>query len=199
MICATRSSAGAIAPEITAAASATPDPSSSRCSNTFGRLASMFIGPQRDAILVVDDAMAIRADDRHAARCPQQLLLNHRAGIAEFCESGDVANRARDAALKALLEGVQMTERELLNTLERHGISRLEPKGERFDPNRHQAMFEVADADAVSNTVVQVVQAGYVIGDRVLRPAMVGVAKGGPKEAAEPAPETADEKAEKEA
>jgi molecular chaperone GrpE len=84
-------------------------------------------------------------------------------------------------AFKALIEGVELTERDLLNTLERHGIKKLEPSGERFDPNRHQAMFEVEDASVPSGTVVQVVQSGFVIGDRVLRPALVGVSKGGPK------------------
>jgi molecular chaperone GrpE len=85
--------------------------------------------------------------------------------------------------LKALVEGVELTERDLLKTLERHGVTRLAPEGERFDPNFHQAMFEVPNPDVPNGTVVQVVQAGYRIGDRVLRPALVGVAKGGPKPA----------------
>lgn len=88
---------------------------------------------------------------------------------------------AADAITRNLLEGVEMVRRELLNTFEKHGIQRIEPFGERFDPNRHQAMFEVQDPEAISGTVLQVVQPGYVIGERVLRPAMVGVAKGGPK------------------
>ena len=74
-----------------------------------------------------------------------------------------------------------MTEREMLNALEKHGIRLLNPEGEKFDPNFHQAMFEVPNPQVPNGTVVQVVQAGYVIGERVLRPAMVGVAKGGPK------------------
>lgn len=86
-----------------------------------------------------------------------------------------------DAALKTLEEGVAMTERELLSTLAKHGVQKIEPKGERFDPNIHQAMFEVPDTSVPSGTVVQVVQAGYTISGRVLRPALVGVAKGGPK------------------
>jgi len=95
----------------------------------------------------------------------------------------------QDADLKNFLEGIQVTERELLNVMERHGIARLDPKGERFDPNSHQAMFEVEDASVPEGTIVQVVQAGYVIAERVLRPAMVGIAKGGPKaaKATEPA------------
>ena len=84
--------------------------------------------------------------------------------------------------LKNLTEGMRMTRRDLLNTLERHGIKRLHPQGERFDPNLHQAMFEVEDDGVPHGQVVNVVQAGFSIGDRVLRPAMVGVSKGGPKE-----------------
>ena len=101
---------------------------------------------------------------------------------AELHETGD-------AGIKALVEGVEMTERSMLSALERHGVAKLSPEGQKFDPNFHQAMFEVPNAEVPNNTVVQVVQAGYVIGDRVLRPAMVGVAKGGPKQAAEPKPE----------
>jgi molecular chaperone GrpE len=76
----------------------------------------------------------------------------------------------------------------MLKTFERYGIKRLDPEGGKFDPNLHQAMFEVPNPDVPNGTVVQVVQTGYVIGERVLRPAMVGVAKGGPKAAAEAAP-----------
>ena len=86
-----------------------------------------------------------------------------------------------DPALKALIEGIELTERDMLKTLERYGVKRLEPEGQKFDPNLHQAMFEVPNPDVPSGTVVQVVQTGYEIGDRVLRPALVGVAKGGPK------------------
>lgn len=91
------------------------------------------------------------------------------------------ARKTADATLSSLVEGMEMTEREMLRTLEKHGVKKLEPAGERFDPNFHQAMFEVPNPDVPNQTVVEVVQAGYVISDRVLRPAMVGVAKGGPK------------------
>ena len=92
--------------------------------------------------------------------------------------------REKDAGLNALAEGVEMTERAMMAALERNGVKKIEPEGQKFDPNFHQAMFEIPNTDVPSNTVQQVVQAGYVIGDRVLRPAMVGVSKGGPKEAA---------------
>jgi len=86
-----------------------------------------------------------------------------------------------DGAFKSLIEGVEMTEREMQRLLEKNGITKLEPKGKKFDPNFHQAMFEVPNTGAADGTVMEVIQAGYVIGERMLRPAMVGVAKGGPK------------------
>lgn len=86
-----------------------------------------------------------------------------------------------NSGLKALADGVEMTERAMLNALERHGVTQLSPEGQKFDPNFHQAMFEVPNTEVPNNTVVQVVQTGYAIGDRVLRPAMVGVSRGGPK------------------
>ena len=86
-----------------------------------------------------------------------------------------------DEITRTLLDGVEMVQRELLNIFEKHGIKRIDPAGERFDPNLHQAMFEIPDTETASGTVLQVVQPGFVIGERVLRPAMVGVAKGGPK------------------
>jgi molecular chaperone GrpE len=86
-----------------------------------------------------------------------------------------------DPGLKALIEGVELTERSLLNTLEKNGVRKFDPAGGKFDPNFQQAMFEVPDQSVPSGTVVQVVQAGYMIGDRILRPALVGVSKGGAK------------------
>ena len=88
---------------------------------------------------------------------------------------------AADPALKSFLEGVELTERELLNVLERHGVTRIEPLGQRFDPNCHQAMYEVPDPSVPEGTVVDVMQSGYTIGDRCLRPALVAVSKGGAK------------------
>jgi molecular chaperone GrpE len=86
-----------------------------------------------------------------------------------------------DSAVKGLLDGVELTERELHKVLEKHGVRKLDPQGQRFDPNFHQAMFETPDPTVPAGTVVQVIQAGYTIGDRVLRPALVAVSKGGPK------------------
>jgi molecular chaperone GrpE len=88
-----------------------------------------------------------------------------------------------DPGLKALIEGVELTERSLHSTLEKNGVKKFDPTGEKFDPNFQQAMYEVPDPSVPSGTVVQVVQAGYTIGERVLRPALVGVSKGGAKTA----------------
>jgi molecular chaperone GrpE len=87
----------------------------------------------------------------------------------------------KDAKLRGLLDGVAATERELLSALERHGVKRIDPKGEKFDHNFHQAIFEAENTGQPAGTVVEVLQPGYVLHDRLLRPAMVGVAKGGPQ------------------
>ncbi len=92
-----------------------------------------------------------------------------------------------DAGLMSLIEGVELTERSLLNTLEKNGVKKFDPTGQKFDPNFQQAMYEVPDPSVPSGTVVQVVQAGFMIGERVLRPALVGVSKGGAKPAPNPA------------
>ena len=91
--------------------------------------------------------------------------------------------KSADPAVKALIDGVELTEREFLKALERNGVRQFDPQGQKFDPNVHQAIFEVPDASVPAGHVVQVVQLGYMIGDRVLRPALVGVSKGGPKAA----------------
>jgi molecular chaperone GrpE len=84
---------------------------------------------------------------------------------------------AADEMSSNLLAGIEVTERELTNVLERHGIRRIDALGQKFDPHMHQAMFEVPTADHPAGTVVQVMQNGYAIGTRCLRPALVGVSK----------------------
>lgn len=128
-------------------------------------------------------------------------------GIAGFARDvlgiADNMQRALDAAqqelsastdpgVKTLLEGVELTERELLKALEKNGVKRFDPQGEKFDPNVHQAMYEVPDASVPSGTVMQVIQPGYMIGDRILRPALVAVSKGGAKASANGTPESAN-------
>jgi molecular chaperone GrpE len=84
-----------------------------------------------------------------------------------------------DTRTKSMLDGVAATERELLAAFERNGLKRIDPNGERFDHNFHQAIFEAERPGAAAGTVIEVLQPGYVLHDRLLRPAMVGVAKGG--------------------
>lgn len=85
-----------------------------------------------------------------------------------------------EGLVKALIEGVELTGKELQRVLERHGVRKLAPVGERFDPHFHEALFEVPDPAVPDGTVSQVVEPGYAIGTRPLRPAKVGVARGGP-------------------
>ena len=99
---------------------------------------------------------------------------------------GSISAEQRGAAgdqLKGLIEGVELTARDLTGVLSRHGVKRLDPKGEKFDPNFHQAMFEAPDPSVPAGMVCEVVQSGWKIGDRVLRPALVGVSKGAAKTA----------------
>ena len=107
-----------------------------------------------------------------------------------------VPGEARESAaeaFRALIEGIELTERDLLKTLERHGVKRVDPQGERFDPNLHQAMFEAPDPGLPKGTVTVVVQPGFTISGRVLRPALVGVSTGGPKGPAAPQAEPGGE------
>ncbi len=109
---------------------------------------------------------------REASRYGATALARDLLGVADNLRRA-LASGGGDG----LLEGVEMVERELGAAFARHHIARIEAEGERFDHNRHQAMFEMETADAEPGTVVQVVQDGYLLHDRLLRPAMVGVAK----------------------
>ncbi len=88
---------------------------------------------------------------------------------------------AADPNLRSFVEGIELTERDFLSRLGRFGVKKLEPMGKRFDPNMHEALFEIPDETVASGTVMQVVEQGFAIGERVLRPAKVGVSRGGPK------------------
>jgi molecular chaperone GrpE len=135
-----------------------------------------------------------RRTDREVADARLYGISNFARDILAVADNMDRALAAldaelrekADAGLKALLDGVELTERELLKVLEKHGVKKFEPLGEKFDPNLHQAMFELPDPSRPAGTVAQVIQPGYMIGERVLRPALVAVAKGGPKPDAEP-------------
>jgi molecular chaperone GrpE len=124
-------------------------------------------------------------------RTERDVADTRKYAVAKFAADmlivGDNLRRALEAVpverrqaddIKALVEGVEVTEREMDRLLKKHGVSRIAAKGERFDPNRHQAMFEVPDASVPAGTIVEVVQEGYAIGDRTLRAALVGVSKG---------------------
>jgi molecular chaperone GrpE len=106
--------------------------------------------------------------------------------IRRSLDAASDAGVVLDGPAKALVDGVELTERELLKVLEKNGVKKFDPQGSKFDPNLHQAMFEVPDAKVPSGFVVQVIQPGYMIADRVLRPALVGVSKGGPRTAPTP-------------
>ena len=110
-----------------------------------------------------------------------QSVVNVADNFERAIGSVPAAAVTEGSPLKALLDGVSMTEREFLNVLEKHGVKRIDPKGEPFNPHQHQAVMEAQDPTVATGTVTQVFQAGYMIEERCLRPAMVVVAKGGPK------------------
>ena len=114
-----------------------------------------------------------------------QDLLGVADNLGRALESIPAERRESDDAVKAIAEGIEMTAREFETALGRHGITRIDPLGEKFDYNLHQALFETAETDQPDGTVVQVFQTGYRIGERLLREAMVGVAKGGTAPAAD--------------
>ena len=127
---------------------------------------------------------------RYAAAPMLRDLLAVADNLQRALESVPADTADESGALKTLLEGVQLTQRELQTVFERHGIVKLDPLGERLNPHHHEAMFEVPDPDQPSGTIAQVLQSGYLLHDRLLRPARVGVAKGGP--AAKPAAEAGE-------
>jgi molecular chaperone GrpE len=132
-----------------------------------------------------------RRTEREVADTRQYAVANFARdllGVADNMQraldtlSADFRDQA-DPVVRSHIEGVELTERELMKVMEKHGIRRFDPQGQKFDPNLHQAMLEVPDPSVPSGTVVQVMQPGYMIADRVLRPALVGVSRGGPKAA----------------
>lgn len=148
---------------------------------------------EADAAKLKDQALRAMAETENIRRRSER----EREDTAKFAISGfaksllDAADNLRraveavpgdaveaDPALKTLVDGVAATERQLLAAFERNGVTRIDPVGEAFDPNFHQAMFELPGTGKPAGTVVQVIQSGYVLQGRLLRPAMVGVAKG---------------------
>src|SRR5256885_8728420 len=137
-----------------------------------------------------------RRTEREVADARSYGVTNFARDILAVADNMERALKALDdelrdkaeAGVKALLDGVELTERELIKVMEKHGVRKIEPQGQKFDPNLHQAMFEIPDASVPAGTVVQIMQPGYTIGERVLRPALVAVSKGGPKAQAPDAP-----------
>jgi molecular chaperone GrpE len=187
-----------------------PLPGADRVASEAERVAALVEQLAREAADNKDKLLRSLAEMENMRRRTDRQVADAREyGITAFARDvlavADNMNRAlsaidpqlratADAGLKSLLEGVELTERELHKVLEKHGVKKFEPNGEKFDPNLHQAMYEVPDPSLPNGTVAQVVQAGYMIGDRVLRPALVGVAKARPKPP--PAPPEATAKAE---
>jgi molecular chaperone GrpE len=163
----------------------------------------------RDAAEMKDKLLRALAEMENLRRRTEREVADARTyGIAGFARDvlgiADNMHRALEASrqelqgspdpgVKTLLEGIELIERELLKTLEKNGVRKFDPQGEKFDPHLHQAMYEAADESAPAGTVVQVIQPGYMIGERMLRPALVAVAKGGPKgpEDVQPSPDAA--------
>ena len=113
-------------------------------------------------------------------------LLSVADNLQRALASVDPQAQAADPALQALTSGVEMTEKELLTVLERHGVKPIAAMGQPFDPHVHEALYELPDPTVPHGTVVQVAQTGYMLHDRTLRPARVGLARGGPKPGAAP-------------
>lgn len=151
------------------------------------------INDLRDKLLraVAETENVRRRSEKEKADAANYAVTNFARDILAI---GDNLNRALETVpedveipdnIKNLIEGVKMTERELHNVFERHGIKKIDPKGEKFDHNLHQAMFETETDEHPSGTIIQVMQVGYRIKERLLRPAMVGVSKGGPTQPVE--------------
>src|SRR5437763_7738925 len=174
--------ADAAAPETAKSGAATPDPVAELTKEA---------AELKDRLLrtLADMENLRRRTDREVADARVYGVTNFARDILAVADNMERAMKAlddeirekADAGVKALLDGVELTERELIKVMEKHGVRKIEPMGQKFDPNLHQAMFELPDPSVPAGTVVQVMQPGYKIGERVLRPALVGVSKGGPK------------------
>lgn len=157
---------------------------------------------QAEAADFKDKLLRTLADMENLRRRTEREVADARSyGASKFARDmltvADNIRRALDAvppearaaapdALKGLIEGIELTERDFLKSLEANAVKRIDPKGEKFDPNLHQAMFEAQNPDVPNGHVMEVIQPGYTISGRVLRPALVGVARGGPKAEARP-------------
>ena len=185
------------APGPTAKATEQPDPSPAGSADDAAAIIARL---EADNAALKDRLLRALAETENVRRRAERELNDARQyavakfagdmlGVADNIERA-IANvpaqvREGDEAVRTLIEGVELTEKELLRSLERHGVRKLDPLGERFDPNFHEALFEVLDPSVPSGTVSKVIGAGYSIGTRSLRPARVGVSSGGPRQPAE--------------
>ena len=128
------------------------------------------------------DARLLEDAHKYAISNFAKDLLNVSDNLRRAIEAVPGAAAEENELLKNLCAGVQAVERDLLAAFDKNGITKITPLNDRFDPNFHQAMFEVPDSGQPAGTVVQMLQPGYLLQDRLLRPAMVGVAKGAPEE-----------------
>jgi molecular chaperone GrpE len=179
-------------------AAAEPDSEAASAPTEEAKIAELVETLARESAEHKDKLLRTLAEMENLRRRTEREVADSRTyGIAGFArdilavaDTMDRALQALDAELretanagvKSLLDGVELTERELHKVLEKHGVRKFEPQqGEKFDPNLHQAMFEVPNPSLPSGSVAKVVQSGYMIGERMLRPALVAVSKGGPK------------------
>jgi molecular chaperone GrpE len=150
------------------------------------------LDPERELAEAKDQLLRTLADmENLRARTEREQDQTRKFAITDFARAiVSVADNLRravenapdtesvsDESIKSLIEGLLITEKELLATLDRYNIQKVDPMGEKFNHDLHQAMFEVETANAPPGTVVKVMQIGYTLNDRLLRPAMVGVAK----------------------
>ncbi len=173
------------------------DPNQAPATEPANEVADPAAAAARESAELKDKLLRALAEMENLRRRTEREVADARMyGIASFARDvlgiADNMHRALEAArqelrgnadpgVKTLLEGLQLIERELLKTLQKNGVRKFYPQAEKFDPNLHQAMYEVADASVPAGNVVQVIQPGYMIGERMLRPALVAVAKGEPK------------------
>jgi molecular chaperone GrpE len=118
---------------------------------------------------------------RYGASALAKDLLNVADNLQRALKSVPSEARESDDVIKNLVIGIEMTEKELLSAMQKQGVEKIEPLGEKFSYDRHQAMFEVPDTGKPVGTIVELMQPGYIMHERLLRPAMVGVAKGDPE------------------
>ena len=176
---------------------AQPPQEESAVATEQAQLDEQLVVAMQESVELKDKVLRTLAEMENLRRRTEREVGDARTyGIASFARDvlsiADNMQRALDAAqqelsgstdpgVKTLLEGVELTERELLKALEKNGVKRFDPQGQKFDPNLHQAMYEVPDTSVQPGMVMQVIQPGYMIGERMLRPALVAVSKGGAK------------------